>query len=357
MFPTAPIPGRLTGALLGQLVGDCIGLPREGLSPRRAAKLFGPEPRLTFVFGRGMMSDDTEHACLVGQALLRSGLEDPEAFARSLAWGLRWWFAGLPAGLGKATLKACLKLWLGFPPHKSGVCSAGNGPAMRAALLGAALANAGRETFGEYVLASTRLTHTDRKAELGALAVADGVRYLCRETETKFHPIRFVKHLGSRFANESEGFVEPLMRAVSQRCEPAEFFLEELGCPHGPTGYMFHTVPAAVWAFTGAPDDFRDVMRRCCALGGDCDTVAAIAGALSGARLGPEGIPAEWLSGVLEYPRTVVWIRELGERLEAKAQGGEAEPMPLAWPGLLPRNIVFMTIVMAHAFRRMAPPY
>src|SRR6516165_7795246 len=129
----------LAGVILGTAAGDALGLPREGLSARRARALWGGPPlRHRFVFGRGMTSDDTEHTCLVGQALLRAP-NDADLFGRWLARGLRWWFLGLPAGIGRATLRACLKLWLGFPPRRSGVWSAGNGPAMRSALLGVCL--------------------------------------------------------------------------------------------------------------------------------------------------------------------------------------------------------------------------
>src|SRR5262245_13547063 len=92
----------LAGVLLGTAVGDALGLPREGLSPRRAPRLYGAPPlRHRFLFGRGMTSDDTEHTCLVAQALLRHP-DDVSRFARSLGWGLRWWFAGVPAGIGLA---------------------------------------------------------------------------------------------------------------------------------------------------------------------------------------------------------------------------------------------------------------
>ena len=37
-----------------------------------------------------------------------------EAFARRMAWRLRWWLLGLPVGLGRATLRATLKLWCGL---------------------------------------------------------------------------------------------------------------------------------------------------------------------------------------------------------------------------------------------------
>jgi ADP-ribosylglycohydrolase len=119
---------RLVGLLLGTAVGDALGLPREGMSARRAARMFGGAPlRHRFFLGRGMVSDDTEHACMTAQALLASG-GDAAGFARSLAWRLRGWILSAPAGIGFGTLRAILKLWIGFSPSASGVRSAGNGP-------------------------------------------------------------------------------------------------------------------------------------------------------------------------------------------------------------------------------------
>lgn len=43
---------------------------------------------------------------------------------------------GLPAGIGLTTLKGIGKMWLGVKPTRSGVFSAGNGPAMRSSILG-----------------------------------------------------------------------------------------------------------------------------------------------------------------------------------------------------------------------------
>ena len=67
---------RITGLLLGTAVGDSLGLPREGLSGRRAARLYDGPLRQRLVLGRGMLSDDTEHACMTAQALLTAG-DDP----------------------------------------------------------------------------------------------------------------------------------------------------------------------------------------------------------------------------------------------------------------------------------------
>src|SRR5205807_9195124 len=108
--------------------------------------------------------------CMVGQALLRAP-EDVNGFACSLAWRLRFWLLGLPAGIGRATLQSVVRLWMGFSPHSSGIWSAGNGPAMRAAILGVCLGHE-LDRLRAYVRASTRLTHSDPRAERGALLVA-----------------------------------------------------------------------------------------------------------------------------------------------------------------------------------------
>ena len=54
-----------------------------------------------------MISDDTEHTLFVAQALLAHP-NDPAAFQRCLAWKLRLWLLGLPAGIGFATLRSIL---------------------------------------------------------------------------------------------------------------------------------------------------------------------------------------------------------------------------------------------------------
>ena len=67
------IERAIAGCLIGTAVGDSLGLPCEGLSRERGRKLF---PDLTghhFLFGWGMVSDDTQHTVFVAQALMASG--------------------------------------------------------------------------------------------------------------------------------------------------------------------------------------------------------------------------------------------------------------------------------------------
>jgi ADP-ribosyl-[dinitrogen reductase] hydrolase len=179
------IQERILGLLLGGAVGDAIGLPAEGMTAERIVCRWPGELKHRFVFGRGMMSDDTEHAAMTAQALIIAA-GDVEKFRRCLAWKLRWWFLELPAGVGLATARACLRLWFGISPERSGVHSAGNGPAMRSAIIGATFAD-NEAKRQEFVAASTRLTHTDPRAVTAAMAVAEAAAGIVRgETLKQF---------------------------------------------------------------------------------------------------------------------------------------------------------------------------
>jgi ADP-ribosyl-[dinitrogen reductase] hydrolase len=148
---------RIEGLLIGTAVGDALGLPAEGLSSARIQRLWGNDWRMRLFLGRGMVSDDTEHATMVAQSLLSSP-NDASAFQRRLASKLRWWLLALPAGVGFATARAVLKSWCGVPPSHTGIHSAGNGPAMRVAIIGAFFAFDPMRRR-EFTRVATRLTY------------------------------------------------------------------------------------------------------------------------------------------------------------------------------------------------------
>lgn len=360
MHPGMDQLDRIAGTLLGAAVGDALGLPREGLSRRRAERLYGSGPVChRFLFRRGMVSDDTEHACMTAQALLAAP-ENSESFARSLAWRLRGWILGVPAGIGWGTLRAILKLWIGFSPERSGVASAGNGPAMRSPILGVCLGN-DPEKLETYVGASTRLTHTDPRAHEGALVIALaawlGAKHETGNVDSKAVLARL------RGAIRNEELLQQLERVEShlRRDEPAEVLADGMGLAEGVTGYVCHTVPIALYCWLRSPTDFRRAVESVIRLGGDTDTTASIVGALAGASSGASGIPRDLLDGLFEWPRSVGWMRELSARL-ARRFGGEGSgeslgSVPLFWPGLVVRNLAFALIVLAHGFRRIFPPY
>src|SRR6185436_17286184 len=160
---------RLTGVLLGTAVGDALGLVCEGMSARRIARRFGRLDRYYLLGRTGYVSDDTEQSALVAQSLARHP-DDAGRCVRAFRRSLLGWFWRLPWGIGRATIRASVRIMLGF--STSGVGSAGNGSAMRAAIVGAFFHD--REDKRRVVGAAiARTTHTDERAVQGALFVAE----------------------------------------------------------------------------------------------------------------------------------------------------------------------------------------
>ena len=347
----------LVGCLLGTAVGDALGLPYEGLSPRRRARLFRDVSQFHFLLRRGMVSDDTEHACFVAQALIAARGE-LDRFERHLARALRLWLLGVPAGVGSATLRAILKLWLGVPPGRSGVRSAGNGPAMRSPILGAALAGS-PGALRSHVARSTRLTHSDPKAYLGALTAA--LAAACSAQARTVSPSTFVQLLAEQVTGEeSDAFVD-LIDAAAESAETGESvadFAPSIGSHAGISGYVCHTVPCVVQVWLRHQSDFENGLLEIVSAGGDTDTTAAILGGIVGSRVGKEGIPTRWLTRIVEWPRSPVWIEELGHRL-ARALAGDQDVEPPRCPVFATalRNALFAAVVLGHGLRRLAPPY
>jgi ADP-ribosylglycohydrolase len=302
-----------------------------------------------------MVSDDTEQTCMVAQSLIASG-GDIDSFRRHLGWRFRFWLLGLPAGIGMATLRSTVRLWTGFGPHKSGVFSAGNGPAMRSAILGAAIDD--RQSLRELVHASTRITHTDPKAEYGAFAVALAAQ-LARQNGAIPADL-FVDRLQSSLGGDGDELSSLIADAASSANDgqSTESFADSLGLSKGVSGYVYHSVPVAIHASLAHQQNFRSAVTSVIQCGGDTDSTGAIVGGIIGTAVGKNGIPAEWLDNLLEWPRSVSWMERLGVQVDSSISS-DAKDRPIALPvwGLLPRNLFFLLVVLYHGFRRLFPPY
>lgn len=352
--PSPDLHERFAGLLLGTAVGDALGLPAENLSAEKIRKRWNGKWEMRFIFGKGMVSDDTEHTLMVAQALLEHP-DNVNEFQRALAWKLRWWFVALPGGVGLATAKACIKLWLGFPLANCAVVSAGSGPPMRSAIIGAYFASK-PEQRKAFVLASTRLTHRSWQADTAALAVAESAALAITNQHRDASKVIDVIAALSEEA-EWQAIIFKMKSSVAESHSVSDF-VRSLNLKRGVTGYSLHVVPVALYAWLRQPDNFHDSLLAALDCGGDTDTVGAILGALSGAGVGKNGIPNEWRAAIWEWPRSVSFMDKIATTL-AK-QTSSSKPMGSVnyfWPATVFRNILFLGVVLLHGFRRLAPPY
>jgi ADP-ribosylglycohydrolase len=325
---------RLTGLILGQALGDALGFVVEAEPPEvareyvdrwlrtgRAAQRSHPE------FPFGQYSDDTQLA----RELLRSFSErrawDPGAFAWRLAELFR---DRRDVGAGRGTRSAALRLLTGVPWSESGTPApyAGNGSAMRAGPLGLLLPSS--HAIAEAAREQSRITHLDSRCAAGAVAVAGAVSISSRRGP--IDPAAFLVEV-SQSVKVDDSAMAQAIRGMAEWLplppEAAARRVHESGLdPAQPRwqGISAFVIPSVVWslyAFLRSPDDYWETICTAISVGGDTDTMAAIAGALSGARLGGDALPAslvdqltdrgEWGAGALsELARTCAAIVDAG---------------------------------------------
>ena len=336
-------------------MGDAIGLPMEGLRASRIARLgWCRELKHRFVFGRGMMSDDTEHTLMVAQSWLQCQ-GDLERFRRSFAWRLRWWILGLPAGVGMATARAAGKLWFGVSPKHSGVWSAGNGGAMRVALLGVVLADEPNKRR-QFTEALVEITHRDPRAAVGARAVVEMVAYVsqselsssanfpsdqCLEILRQLAPEdaewqRLVHGIGGRLSKRNTAS-RAIGQASAANAVSVALFIKPFPWPS--------TRGSIIRAILGEHLPMSSLLVE------DTDTVAAITGALCGATHGAASIPKEWLDGLTDWPRGRTYIQRLAHAVSEKS----SQTVSCSVLGILPRNLFFLILVLGHGVLRYLP--
>lgn len=343
---------RLSGLLLGTAVGDAMGLPAEGMRPETIKKLgWIGNWKHRFAFGKGMWSDDTEHTIMLAQSLLNSG-DDVECFTRSFAWELRWWLIGMPAGVGLATARSLIKLWLGFRPSTSGVFSAGNGPCMRAAIVGA-LYPYNAELRHAFTIAHTRMTHTDPKAFTASLAVTE-LAALLSQTESPPNLTTTIDLLSLEGADkEWIDIIRKLEKSLANNA-PINDFLKSIGGnpKRGISGYAYHTVAAVIFLGVKHSWNIKTTLPAILNAGGDSDSTGAIAGALCGAYGGLTKIPAEWINNISEWPTKPNDLIRLAEAFSLKSQ---LRIRPYWAPALIIRNLYFLSLVLIHGIARLLP--
>ena len=227
---------------------------------------------------------------------------------------------------------------------------------MRAAIIGATVDDP--VELQKIVRASARITHTDPKAEQGGFAVALATQMAAAGDVVAGD--EFVERLQHDLASEGSEIVSLLQRVVEsvERGKSTLEFAQSHGLEKGVTGYIFDSVPIAIHAWLSHQRDFRAAITEVVACGGDTDSTAAIVGGIVGAHVGKAGIPREWLDRLWEWPCSVSWMEGLARQLAATMQAGQAtNPMSLPFCGVLPRNLLFLIVVLLHGFRRLLPPY
>jgi ADP-ribosylglycohydrolase len=320
---------RARGALYGLAIGDALGMPTQMLSrdeirERWGGRLRGFEPAppghpIAAGLPAGAITDDTEQAVLLGRLLVRGrGTVNPRELAEALvSWERDMAARGSGDLLGPSTKRAVAAVLAGTPPEEAGACGATNGAAMRIPPLGIEVplnlpdprASSGLATSSslsvlvDHVVAASMVTHNTGLALAGAAAVAAAV-----SAGVSGAPIAAATRIAAAAARVAAGRGHWVAGAdVAARIQWATGLVA--GRDQAEAADLIYTlvgtslatqesVPAAFAVLAAVPDDPWQACLLAASLGGDCDTIAAIAGAVAGACHGVAAFPPRALAVV-----------------------------------------------------------
>lgn len=299
---------RAAGALFGLAIGDALGMPTQSL-PRaliheRWGWLTGFEPApddqpLAVGMPAGSVTDDTEQALIVARLLLAgNGCIDAHALAEELtAWEGRMRRRGSVDLLGPSTRRALAAVAAGEPVNESGRFGTTNGAAMRVAPVGVACPSRHLDTLVDRVVEASSVTHATGVALAGAAAVAAAVSagvggatvgqaIAVAQRAARLGATRGRWVAGADVAARI-GWATSLVDGRSLT-EVADDIVALVGTSLATQ----ESVPAAFAVAAAHPGDAWAACLYAASLGGDCDTIAAMAGAVLGACHGASAFPA-----------------------------------------------------------------
>ena len=315
---------RAYGALAGLALGDALGMPTQEMSPAQIRAVYGHITGLVdgdasqpYAPGMpaGSVTDDTEQALLIASLLVRGrgsssgrvALNAVEFAHALLAWEDSMIERGSLDLLGPSTKAALERVRAGEDPLTVGGEGTTNGAAMRVTPIGIAVSTEDPEAFAEAVWSSCRVTHATRQgfqsAALVAAAVSMGIDAARSPSldlrSLLWKAVTYVDSLPDRGAwTPDPDVIAATRRAMQLAVNPASSSLECLVEQVGTSVASAHAIPMAFALL--ARDPSPQALLDAANIGGDTDTIGAIAGAILGATLGVEVLPTDSLSKIEE---------------------------------------------------------
>jgi ADP-ribosylglycohydrolase len=300
---------RALGAFYGLALGDALGMPTQVMSRQDVVRVYGtltgfeparPDNPVSAGMPAGSVTDDTDQAVIVGRLIDEGhGRIDPLRLAHELlAWEKEMKAKGSFDLLGPSTKAALDAVAAGVSVSEAGRTGTTNGAAMRVTPVGIAFPAEPLEPFLDHVVESCQVTHDTNVGIAGAAAVAAAVStgvgggsldeaVAAAVTAAKAGARRGHWVAGADIAARIE-WVRGLVRDLPE-AEALDLIVDLVGTSVASQ----ESVPAAFAVLTVADGEPWRAALLAANLGGDSDTIAAVAGAVAGSVTGLSGLPAD----------------------------------------------------------------
>lgn len=275
------IKNKMLGGIMGHIVGDALGVPVE-FFPRAALRdnpVLSMRAYGTYNQPAGTWSDDTSMVLATMDSIIaHRHIWLGEIMRNFTAWVQRGAYTpyGTAFDVGGTTREAItLYKRTGTKTGLTGENSNGNGSLMRIMPV-AFYDGTDREIDGV-----SSLTHAHERSMTA-----------CRIFARILRSILFGVNLQEAInvAVLAEGTNNPEMSHFCRVIDIASAAEGEIKS----SGYVVDTLEAALWCAFNT-DNYKDCVLKAVNLGGDTDTIGAIAGSIAGVMYGFDAIPAEWV--------------------------------------------------------------
>jgi ADP-ribosyl-[dinitrogen reductase] hydrolase len=326
-LPALPAAGdrqdRFRAALIGLAVGDALGFPLRGV-PRTSlqrlpalAEDFSPRPRGRFQ--KGQFSDDTQLMLAAAESAVAERRIDGRAVAAHFAW---LWREGVIVFPPRTLADALQRLADGVPWMSAGASLGVKEPsALSRALVAGLWSSSDRSRLSHDAGTLAIVTHKDPTCAAAAAAFASATALGLESPSAA--PSAVCEAAASAARPHDPGLAEELRylpRLLAWESPRALEQLRRIGVPPAQLreteGIPSHVVPVlliALYASMRVPHDFREAVALVLRAGGEADAAAALCGALMGAHLGTDAIPARLRRNVLYADH----LQETADRLYA----------------------------------------
>lgn len=288
----------IRGAIFGHVIGDALGVPvefvpRQRLQNHPVEEMAGGGSR---GYPAGTWSDDSSMTlCALASLTQCNGFDGTDMMARFARWAQDGYMAaaGRAFGIGRTTAAAISRFLRGEHSSAYGGKSEkdnGNGSLMR--ILPVVLFNffcRAKESDAqrvETVCQASQLTHAHLRSQT-ACGIYSFIAEELLHKQAKSSILLGIKK-SSEFYQDHEEYPN-FSRLFSD--EFSSLPIEEIKSG----GYVADTLEAAVWCLVNS-STYRDCVLKAVNLGGDTDTIAAIAGGLAGILYGEAALPETWLT-------------------------------------------------------------
>ncbi|MDD3137859.1 MAG: ADP-ribosylglycohydrolase family protein [Lachnospiraceae bacterium] len=303
---------KIAGALYGMALGDAMGMPAELWGRERARQFFGgkitelldgpQENDVAFNYKKGQFTDDTGQALVLLDSIASTDYKPNtrDIALRMIDWAVKEnaWENNI---LGPTSKLALANFRDGIKDTKITDKALSNGSSMRIPPIGCLFTPDRKEEIVDYVYEVSKATHTSDVTIAGAAMIAVGVSsaIVNDNFDKVIEDILAIEPIGYRkgcetFSPRLSERTKLGLEFANQKYNDDDEFTKKIYDVIGTGVGIIESVPAAISIAAYAKDP-----NKCCLLctnmGGDTDTIGAMATAICGAFTGGDKFKPEYI--------------------------------------------------------------